>query len=94
MGAVFVELGGGEVDGDFFGGEVEEGIGDGAADALFGLFDGFVGHTYDIEVGEAFVGVAFDFYNVAVVSCGDSGDNFANHGGNYMVMGVDFKALV
>ena len=65
-----MEFGGGEVDGDFFVGKSEEGVVEGGADAIFGLFDGFVGHADDIEGREATVGVTFDFDEVALVALG------------------------
>ena len=71
VGAVFLEVGGGEVDGDFLGGEGEVAVYDGAADALAGLGDGFVGHADNVESGEAAVGVAFDFNDATFVALGD-----------------------
>ncbi len=72
MGTVFGELGGGEVDSNFFVGEGETGIGNGGADALAGLGYGFISHTHDIEGGEALVDVTLDVDEPAVVAVGDS----------------------
>ena len=51
-GAFFFEVGGGEVDGDAGGWEVEAGVADGGADAVAGLADGGVGEA---DGGEAAV---------------------------------------
>lgn len=82
VGAVFEELGGSEVDGDFGVGELKARIDNGATDALAALVDGFVGHADDAEVRQAAVGVAFDGDDLAVVAGGDSGEDLAGHEGS------------
>lgn len=80
VGSVFVELGGGEVDGEFAVGKREAGVGDGATDALASFVDGFVGHTNDREVGQATVAIAFDGDELAGESGRYDGENLASHG--------------
>lgn len=75
-----LELGRGETDGDFFGGETEVGADNSGADALAGFSDGFAGHADDIKTGETVCGSALNLDEVAVVAVRDGGIYFCDHG--------------
>ena len=79
MGAVFGELGGGEIDGDFAVREGKTGVGKGKTDTLAGFRDGFIGHTDNIKGGEAVAGGSFDFNKMAVIALGNGGIYFCDH---------------
>lgn len=91
MSAGFLEVGRGEIDGDFFGGEGKIGIDNGAADAVFGFVDGFVGHANDVEGGETTVSIAFDSDDFGGVAVGDGGENMCNHGLRVGLRGIFCK---
>ena len=75
MSAVLGEFGGSKVNGDFAIGEGETRVGDGRTDALAGFGDGFVGHTDEIEAGEAAVHITFNGDKAAGVAVGNGGIN-------------------
>ena len=55
MGAIFGELGRGEINCDFTIWKGEAGVDEGATDTLAGFVDGFGCHADDIKGGEAFI---------------------------------------
>ena len=57
----FGQVGGGEVDGDFFGGKVETALDDGGAHAVAAFFDFGIGQSDDIEMRQAVGKVGFHF---------------------------------
>jgi hypothetical protein len=82
-GALFFDVGGGEVDGDVSGGEVEAGVADGGADAVAGFANGGVGEADGVEVvllgfdgGE----IDFDVDDVGVDAVDGGADGFEEHG--------------
>jgi len=82
-GALFLDVGGGEVDGDVSGGEVEAGVADGGADAVAGFANGGVGEADGVEVvllgfdgGE----IDFDVDDVGVDAVDGGADGFEEHG--------------
>ena len=81
-GAFFLEVGGGEVDGDAGGGEVEAGVLDGGADAVARLADGGVGEAdggeglfLGLDAGE----VDFDVDDVCVDAVDGGAASFEEH---------------
>ena len=79
IGAVFVEVGGSEIDGNLVDGEGETGVGQGATDAVSSFVDGLVGHADDIEGREAMVFIALNFDESSRKTGRDYGIHFYNH---------------
>lgn len=71
--AIFLQLGWREVNSDFVSWERKSGINEGTTDALFGFGNGFIGESNDEEIRESLVSVAFDFYEVAIITKGNGG---------------------